>query len=432
MLRKIVVVRDGGPLNVPPQARAVAARRRIVEDLGKVRGVGAIGAVVAPPTPVRDGAPPVLRTVRSDALIVSVELTDEDAVERLKIDRRDEITAMFADMRIAPIAPYCGAAPVGRDTDVARRLGVAKLRKAGLTGRGVRIAVVDTGIARKGATGAGKPIKRIGDHAWHPWDPTYVGGTSPAGHGTMCAHGAQIAAPDAEILDYALLRSTDPTLDAWLSNAIEAYLDILAQFHERKRSPMVVNNSWGIVDRKDDEPEGAIGNYAGNPNHPFNDMVHTLVDAGIDVLFAAGNCGKPAPDGPCGPGDIGPGQSILGANGHRDVITVAAVTVRGDRLGCSSQGPAILDLAKPDVAAYSQFAGSGVAPADGGTSTACGVAAGVVAALRTKAKRAPPYVLRAALQRTARDVSGEGFDGDLGFGILRPVLAARALGLTVP
>jgi subtilisin family serine protease len=77
---------------------------------------------------------------------------------------------------------------------------------------------------------------------------------------------------------------------------------------------------------------------------------------------------------------------------------------------------------KPDLSAYTHFAGSGVYPADGGTSAACPVLAGVIAALRTKggAKTLDPMQMRARLFRTAEDLGARGFDYDFGWGVVNP------------
>ena len=263
------------------------------------------------------------------------------------------------------------------------------------------------------------------------WAPTpgYQPGTTPRNHGTMCAFDVKIAAPDARIWDYALLRSQAGTWTAFLSDAIAAFADLIDRIGATP-GRWVVNNSWGMFNRSQDAPIGSPENYSANPNHPFNQITGSLVAAGADVFFAAGNCGQQCPDGRCGVGDVGPGASIHGANSHPDVITVAAVTVDDRRLGYSSQGPGGLYRRKPDLAGLSHFAGSGVYPADGGTSAASPVAAGVAAALRQRftAQALGPAQLKGVLQRTARDLEGNGWDFDLGYGVIDGAAAARALG----
>ena len=126
-------------------------------------------------------------------------------------------------------------------------------------------------------------------------------------------------------------------------------------------------------------------NYGRNPNHPLNLAVAAAPLVGIDVVFAAGNCGQFCPDSRCGAGQIGPARGIYGVAAIKNVLTVAAV--RGDEtwLGYSSQGPAdpIFGSIKPDLCAPSQFAGVGDWNRSfTGTSSAC-VTAGAVAARRS-------------------------------------------------
>jgi subtilisin family serine protease len=361
---------------------------------------------------------------------IRANFENEQQVEKLVQKHSDEVIGVFADPTISAIsAPsYCDPSggvqnPVGDWKTVAKKLGTSSLK---LTGKGVKVAIVDTGID---SSGIGIAV----DGGWAPPGVHYQPGTAQSSdprqaHGTMCAYDAHISAPDAKMLDYALLRSTGgPTFNAFLSDAIAAFADLI-DLLEREPGSLVVNNSWGLFDRSEDEPIGSPGNYSANLNHPFNQIVGSLVAAGADVLFAAGNCGADCPDGRCGTNDIGPGKSIHGANSHPDAITVAAITTDGRRLGYSSQGPGGLYQRKPDIAAYSHFKGSGVYPADGGTSAASPVAAGVVAALREKFSNSvvSPARLKGTIQRTAIDVNNNGWDYDLGYGIINPTNVLNA------
>src|SRR5438270_2996030 len=357
----------------------------------------------------------------ADTYAVRVEADGEDSIARLRREDRADIVGVFTDPVVSPFPTAYGAAPaVGATGDVARRLGVAALRRAGLTGRGVHVAVVDTGID-------GSRIPVAG--GWAP-RPGYAPGSSPPTHGTMVAYDVRLAPPDAQILDYALLRSRAGTWAAFLSDAIAAFADLVERVNG---SPgrWVVNNSWGLFDRASDAPVGSPENYSANPDHPFNQITAALVAAGADVFFAAGNCGADCPDGRCGAGDTGPGASIHGANSHPDVVSVAAVTVTDRRLGYSSQGPGALYSRKPDLAGLSHFKGSGIYPVDGGTSAASPVAAGVAAALRQAraTDRLAPAQLKGLLQRTARDLGGDGWDYDLGYGVIDAAAVVKALRL---
>jgi hypothetical protein len=429
MLRRIVVIRTHEPLQAGWQARSFAPAASVVKSL-RVTGVDFEEGYHPVRVSGRSAVPGERPAARGFNYATSAAVTtyalrsqfaDEDAIERLRRDRRQEVVGVFADPVISTCpAPYCGDRPVGSDKDVARKLGVPALRHVGLTGRRVRVAVVDTGVD-------GRQIPVSG--GWAP-SPGYVPGSSPPGHGTMVAYDVRIAAPGVRILDYALLQSQAGTWTAFLSDGIAAFADVMALL-EREPGPLIVNNSWALFDRSEDAPIGSPENYSANPEHPFNQMVASLVAAGADVFFAAGNCGSHCPDGRCGGGDRGPGASIHGANSHPDVVSVAAVTVTDRRLGYSSQGPGGLYNRKPDLAAYSHFRGSGVYPADGGTSAASPVAAGVAAALRQKVstKKLSPAQMKGLLQRTARDLEGNGWDYNMGYGVLNAAAAVKALGL---
>src|SRR5256884_7774474 len=112
----------------------------------------------------------------------------------------------------------------------------------------------------------------------------------------MVAYDVRIAAPDARILDYALLRSRAGTWAAFLSDAIAAFADLVERVNGAP-GRWVVNNSWGLFDRASDAPGGSPENYSANPDHPFNQITAALVAAGADVFFAAGDCGGRRPPG---------------------------------------------------------------------------------------------------------------------------------------
>jgi subtilisin family serine protease len=425
-LRRIVVIRRHPALEAGWRARAFApsgsylevvrvAGFALDETYHPVRIAGRLGAPADRPAALGfdyRSAGPTTYCVRGAG-------EDEDAIARLLRERSADVVGVYADPEVAPFPePYCGSGAVGSQADVARRLGVPALRAAALTGREVRVAVVDTGID-------GRQIPVSGG-----WAPVrgYRPGSAPPTHGTMVAYDLRIAAPDARILDYALLQSRAQTWTALLSDAIAAYAHLLEAL-EQDAGPLVVNNSWGIYDRAQDAPIGSPENYSANPQHPFNQIVGSLVAAGADVFFAAGNCGADCPSPRCGVEDVGPGASIHGANSHPDVVTVAAVTVTDRRLGYSSQGPGGLARRKPDLAAFSHFKGSGVYPADTGTSAASPVAAGVAAALRQRVSTAKlgPAQLKGLLQRTARDLEGNGWDFNLGYGVIDASAALATL-----
>lgn len=424
-LRKIIVIKKDEKLEEAADTRSFSVARSALEDMLKPKGfvlddryhpVRLKGkAVILEEKPKAIGFDyAFLNKPKKESLyVVRADFDDEKSVEKVK--EESKVVGIYSDPKIATFPPtYCSEPAVGDSKTVGRKLGIYSLKRKKITGRGVRVAIVDGGI-----NGSKIPV----DGGWSPPGIEYKPGSirKSRSHGTMCAFDVRISAPGAKILDYGLLQSTGETWTAFLSDAVAAFADLI-NLLEREPAPLVVNNSWGMFDRSDDEPIGSSGNYSANPNHPFNQITGALVSAGADVLFAAGNCGIECPDDRCGSKDIGPGKSIHGSNSHPDVITVAAVTTNNRRLGYSAQGPGGLYQRKPDLAAFSHFEGSGEYPADGGTSAACPVAAGVAAALREKFSNSvlTPAMLKGALQRSAIDINGNGWDYDMGYGLINP------------
>ncbi len=224
----------------------------------------------------------------------------------------------------------------------------------------------------------------------------------------MIAENILKVAPNAKLFDLPLVPSKIDNIQAFLSLADAAFRHMLADIALWKVGPFpgpwILVNPWGIYDRRSEHPRG---HYTENPHNPFNRLVKHAVAQRMDVVFAAGNCGQFCPDGRCGEKARGPSHSIWGANSLEQVLTVGAVRVDDIWLGYSSQGPGqqLLGSDKPDLCATSQFAEDDDAfTINTGTSAACGLAAGVVAALRSRWNDATvsPYQLKQILNQTAR------------------------------
>jgi subtilisin family serine protease len=339
--------------------------------------------------------------------------------------RHPDVVGVYADPLIESTLTCGATAPVGNTAKVAQLVSAATLKSKGLDGKNVFLAIVDTGINLAFLKSKGlKPTLNVAK-SFTPAGVATAPGNHPVNHGTMCAFDALIAAPRATLLDYAVLLSTTPGATAMaglLSDAVLAYAQltsILKAMPAGKRT-MVVSNSWGMFSPTWDFPPGHPGNYSDNPNHPFNIIVASLDAAGADILFAAGNCGVQCPDGRCNFGTTPP---ICGANSSPSVMSVAGVDTKGKRVGYSSQGPGRLSAKKPDFATYTHFLGSeafGAGEPDSGTSAATPVAAGVVAAVRTKhpSTKISTLQMRSLIAKTASDAGSVGFDFDFGAGVL--------------
>jgi subtilisin family serine protease len=354
--------------------------------------------------------------------LVRGEVADENALAELTATAESDpnVVGVFSDPIISTFA-VCPPRGVGTHKDVENVLNVAQLKAKGMDGSNVIVAVVDTGVNLAHLNRKGKNPKFDPSKSWVP-----ISGITPGkgdvDHGTMCAFDVCIAAPNCTLVDYALLQSRasgNTVMEGFLSDAVKAFSNML-QFLLQAPDPkpaLVVNNSWGMYNPTWDFPVGHPGNYSDNPNHPFNIIVESLEDAGADILFAAGNCGSECPASQCA-GIVK--RTIYGANSHPSVLTVGGVTYKKERVGYSSQGPGRLATEKPDICAYTHFVGSDVYSEDNGTSAACPVAAGVVAAIRTVYSPAelPPAQLRQIIRRTAEDLGGIGFDYSHGYGII--------------
>ncbi|MET8680116.1 S8 family serine peptidase [Streptomyces sp. NPDC004647] len=431
-------------IQMRPERDAVAAvidpnvRMTAEEVAGPVPGVEldpSYAPVAAPkPRPAAEGGDPLSleqpltfsMTPQDASVLVRGTIHDYDSASRLAMlaVTRPDIISVSADPVISAMPTCGGDPPVGDWKDVEHFL--AELRAEGLEGANVPVAVLDTGINAQHLKKElnGRTVNIDAARSWNP--PGVVGqpGQFEVGHGTMCAFDALIAAPKATLLDLPVLLSEhqgSTLMNGLLSDAVAAYSHLwgLLDAMDQDRRALVVSNSWGSFSPQWDFPPGHPGNYSDNPAHPFNLMVTALESAGADVLFAAGNCGRDCQDGRC----EFPDRPIVGANSHPRVLSIGGVDTRRDRVGYSSQGPGRLSRRKPDICAYTHFEGShafGPGEPDSGTSAACPVAAGVVAAIRSEWPfgSLPPSQMRTLLRRTADDRGAAGFDNNYGYGII--------------
>lgn len=348
--------------------------------------------------------------------------------------------AIYSDPDIAPFIT-CGNDPaVGTHEDVASLLNVQGLWDKGYDGNNVAIAILDTGInvAHLESVLGWAPYFDA-DNSWAPSGLGWSAGDAPVDHGTMCAFDALIAATNATLLDYPILTAPShgggSVMTGALSNALLAFSTIYASWTSgagsgdlSQYSGLVLNNSWGIYHPSWDFPAGHPGRYCDNPNHPFILQLETMSRGGIDVFFAAGNCGADCPSGRC-QGRVT--EAIMGASASVDAMCIAGCDINQERVGYSSQGPSISGMygMKPDATAYTHFLGSkafGDTVPDNGTSAACPVAAGCMAALRTLVDpRSPadPYMMYSHFrdQATTPPNGTTGWNGDYGYGIVDAV-----------
>lgn len=394
-----------------------------------------------------DYAPVPIRTARQDALarfeepeggryLLRGEVNEAD-LPRIRFDA-DGRLRVFSDPRIATMTGVCGSdPPIGTTDDVRSLLDVAGLQRRGMTGTGVAIAIVDNGINLPHLQAMGLMPHLDTRASWTPPSSAGQPGAWPCRHGTMCAYNAALVAPDAKLLDIAAhthgrFAIGRRRMSVVLSDVIPAFnhLRDLMTLSEDERGfhSLVVSNSWGMFNPDWDTIPGATGSYFDDPRHPFFELLEDLASIGIDLVFAAGNCGPACPDGRCMPLPADAAhRRIGGANAHRDVLCVTGVDIHRRLAGYASHGPGTLQHEKPDVASYTHFRGShafGANQADTGTSAACPLAAGVVAALRSQFPMDPaiqsrsPAALRDYLRKTADNPQQHGWNAEFGYGVL--------------
>ena len=294
--------------------------------------------------------------------------------------------------------------------------GAASLNVPGVTGTGVGIAVIDSGIANVPQL-RGRIVASV----------DFTGSATARdehGHGT---HVAGIAAADG-------VTRTDDTTGV----APGAHLVSLKVLDGRGRgyaADVVEAIDWAI-EHKRQFRIGVINLSLGGPvlqaaaDDPLCQAVERAYRAGIVVVVAAGNFGK-LPDGRSVYGGItSPGNSPF-------ALTVGAVNTKAtpwrsdDELASySSKGPTLYDhLIKPDVVAPGNKIRGLIAPGStiarehpelitgtgrdarielSGTSMATPVVSGAVAALLEGKRRMTPGAVRILLQYSAEPLKGEG------------------------
>ncbi|WP_375415442.1 S8 family serine peptidase [uncultured Bradyrhizobium sp.] len=377
-------------------------------------------------------------------LVVSLNVTGNarlspaqvvDDIIKAALEKPEVFVGGSPDIPFASSDHWCvgdAADPMFSDRSAAQRLirADALRTRPNTTGKGVNVVIVDQGLDKRELGSSYGGGWKVG--AAVPGAPQQQPGSIRRPHGMMMAHNILEVAPDALLFDLPLAPPRISNITNFLSLAYAAYSVALTDVWHWKRGkypgPWIFVNPWGIYDRSSEVP---LGGYTTNPHNCFNRLIGQVVADDNDVVFAAGNCGQFCPDMRCGEEDQGPGYSIWGANSLAQVLTVGAIRADSMWLGYSSQGPGQLALGpnKPDLCATSQFREDGDAfSINTGTSAACGLAAGVVAALRSRwdSARVSPHQLKHVLNQSARKPPGLGSNPGLRHRLGHGVLDANA------
>ncbi|WP_081791934.1 S8 family peptidase [Caldalkalibacillus mannanilyticus] len=257
------------------------------------------------------------------------------------------------------------------------------------SGKGVKVAVLDTGIERehrdlKIAGGVSFITKEGEGNAFldHHGHGTHIAGIISAQHNGF---GVKGVAPDAEVYSVKVI---DASGTGYLS-------DVLAGV------------DWCITNKMD-----VINMSFGLDSHSevLQQILDTAYHSGMVIVAAAGNEGN----------QRGTGDNVAYPARHDSVIAVAATTDRYVRASYSSTGPAV-ELAAPGEEVLSTYI-NGQYAYSSGTSMAAPYVTGIVALLKEARPQWTPERLRSFLHETALDLGTPGVDNRYGHGFVQFVL----------
>jgi serine protease AprX len=395
-----------------------------------------------------------------------VTASDVAALNALGITRLHAFKHVNAVAVVAPSALLQRAAGLTGVTSVVRdnglNLHLDKSKKAmnvpqarapkskgglGLTGKGVTVAVIDSGLDTSHPDFAGRVKGTFNFEGGWAFDAYQDGSVSnevaenmgpyaavdEVGHGTHVAStiagsgaaakqpglsGADYSgvAPEAKLVGFkvaSLVQGVQYDF-GWEANAMAA-IEYLME-HNKALGVSIVHNSWGIFEVTDPDSE------------PVIQMIRAAVGAGFIFVFSAGNSG--------------PGKNTVGWPGAMgNVITVGSTLKTGAYAmsSFSSRGPQV-DVTAPGsdiVAARSKGAvidlGNDTTPvtdmpfymAISGTSMSSPHVSGVVALMKQAYPRLTGEVAEEILARTSRDLGERGKDDDYGWGFVNAYNAGK-------
>lgn len=323
---------------------------------------------------------------------------EADAQTIKKLMRRNDIDQIILDHELKlqnPVEVFDGEQSSDKWTYGLKKVGLPEAFNAyGLTGKGVRVGILDTGIDPNHPDLEGKII------AWKDFAGWAKKPTDSGGHGTHCAgtiaggnaSGQQIGvAPDAKLIVGRIFSPLGSVMFGRILKAMQWMADPDGDPNTSDQ-PHIVSNSWGAPYR----------NYSIVKS--WWKSVETWRALGILPVFAAGNSGSEA-DTMLTPGGF-PHSFAVGATDSEDEIAYFSSRGPIEWFGEAFIKP---DVTAPGVKVYSAKPSGGYQYMSG-TSMACPHVAGMAALL----KQAEPSLRIEDLERllmiTSKDLGEIGKD----------------------
>ncbi|WP_282297882.1 autotransporter serine protease [Stenotrophomonas sp. PS02289] len=303
--------------------------------------------------------------------------------------------------------------------------------RQGLTGTGVRIGIVDSGVNRAHPTLSGRVVA-----SYSYVDPAAndLAKDDVVGHGTTVASLAAGkaagswpggVAPGAQIVSARIIADKAPTDDgSGDGNEVDGALG-LAQVHQDliTNGVKIMNNSWGGLYWTNPSATAAIA----NEYRPF-----IFANNGL-VVFATGNESKPNPsDMAALPSQPGPNGTLPAADLERGWLAVTAInSSKPDSLSSYANAcgmAANYCLAAPGEAVFIDPQSTGSTTPlyyGGGTSYAAPLVSGAAALVWEKYPYLTNDQVRQTLLGTATDLGEPGVDSTFGYGLLNVAAAVK-------
>ncbi|QZY30172.1 S8 family serine peptidase [Nocardioides coralli] len=441
-LGKVIVAFDGGGI---PTGTLAALQALGVERAIPLRTIGAI-AVTAPLRVIdRLDTVPGVAAVEPQRRLDTQLYESKKQIKAVGVDKPQRYTTRAGKKRVRGTRP-------------------------GVTGKGVTVAVLDSGIFAghpdfgdrvvKGLNFSYSEVNQQAGFSTEQWD-TYAESTGPValqdeiGHGTHVAGtiggdgslsasqgGPDLAgvAPGVELISMRVATPGFGIVDDidWEEAALAAFDWTIR--HRKEYGIDITQNSWGLLPT---EPN-CFGLDCGEPTDfdAMSEMIASVVDSGVHVVFSAGNNG-PEPGTIGGYHDPRNGAILVGAacktkdssrcdEGQEmtDFSSRGAQDGSGPQVDVVAPGDTIMAALSPSVLAPLTECPEIQTPGYfciSGTSMSSPHVAGVVALMLEANPRATPRQVKSCLRATAVDMMDRGFDIHSGMGMVHTKKALRCI-----